>query len=112
MTAMFEFNGGGIGVMPDPADNPDGHVVAHHDAGTLVGFEVVNVGDAGGNARVGVERDGNFVIEWASPFLDPGGTAVGFASLGRLPSGETTVLVFVNPGSGQRDHETNRVGVE
>jgi hypothetical protein len=30
MAAMFEFNGGGIGVMPDPDDNPEMHVVPSH----------------------------------------------------------------------------------
>jgi hypothetical protein len=45
---MFELVGGGLGVMPDPADNPDNHVVPHHEAGTRISFEVLNVGDVGG----------------------------------------------------------------
>ena len=40
MTAMFEFAGKGLGVMPDPADNPAGHVVPHSEAGLQITFEV------------------------------------------------------------------------
>ena len=32
MSTMFELASGGIGVMPDPADNPDNHVNPHHEA--------------------------------------------------------------------------------
>jgi hypothetical protein len=111
-TSMFELSAGGIGVMPDPADNPDRHVNPHHDSGTRISFEVTNVGTRGGNARVGVEVDDNFVTEWQSPFLDPGKSAVGFVSLGRLSQGEHTVLIYVNPGSGRSDHQTNKFNVE
>lgn len=107
MSAMFEFTGGGIGVMPDPNDNPDGHVVPHHESGTRISFTVINVGDAGGNAEVGVELDDQFVTNFTSDFLDPGQQQDGFVSLGRLFQARHSVLTFVNPGSGQADHETN-----
>src|SRR4051812_47009478 len=112
MPAMFELVGGGLGVMPDPEDNPDNHVVPHHEAGTRTSFEVLNVGDAGGNVRVGVEVDDVFLSEWQSQFLDPGNREVGYVSLGRLAAGEHTVLAYVNPGSGQADHTTNTFDVE
>ena len=112
MSTMFELASGGIGVMPDPADNPDNHVNPHHEAGTSISFEVLNVGDAGGNARVGVEIDDNFVTEWQSQYLDPGQSEAGYASLGRLGEGQHTALVYVNPGSGQSDHSTNTFNVE
>ncbi len=107
MSAMFEFTGGGIGIMADPEDNPDAHDVPHHDAGTRISFEVVNVGDTGGNAEVGVEVDDVFLASWQSSFLDPGQSEAGFVSLGRLTVGDHSVLTFVNPGSGAADHETN-----
>ncbi|MGL3104652.1 hypothetical protein [Bradyrhizobium sp. BR 1432] len=112
MSAMFELIGGGIGVMPDPEDNEAGHVVPHHESGTRVSFSVVNVGDAGGNAEVGIELDDVFTNNWTSDFLDPGQQQAGFVGLGRLLCGEHEVLIFVNPGSGQADHETNTFTVE
>jgi hypothetical protein len=112
MAAMFEFNGGGIGVMPDPDDNPEMHVVPSHEAGTRITFGIVSAGDAGGNATVGIELDDQFVMEWKSDFLDAGEQGEGFANLGRLSAGQHTVLIFVNPGSGQADNETNTFNVE
>jgi hypothetical protein len=112
MGAMFQLTGGGVGVMPDPDDNPDQHVVPHHDAGTMVSFTIVNVGDAGGQGRVGVEIDDVFVEEWQSGHTDPGGEETGKVRLGRLTQGDHTALTFVNPGSGIADHETNSFGVE
>jgi hypothetical protein len=108
---LFQLVGGGIGVMPDPADNPDMHDVPHHESGTRISFEVLNVGDAGGNAQVGVELDDVFISNWQSRFLDPGQEETGFVQLGRLDEGDHTVLVFINPGSGQSDHETNQFSV-
>jgi hypothetical protein len=108
---MFQFTTGGIGVMPDSADNPMMHDVPHHESGTRISFEVVNVGDAGGNAEVGVELDDVFVGNWQSGFLDPGQQETGFVRFGRLDEGDHTALVFVNPGSGQSDHETNQFSV-
>ena len=112
MSSMFELVGGGIGVMPDPADNPDNHMVPHHEAGTRISFEVLNVGDAGNNARVGVEVDDAFVTEWQSQYLNPGEREVGYVSLGRLSEGQHTVLTYVNPGSGQADHDSNTFDVQ
>lgn len=109
MSAMFEFGGGGIGVMPDPDDNPGRHVVPHSEAGLLISVEVGNVGDESGIARVGVEVDDVFIVEWESDELAPGETAVGRISLGRFEAGNHTILVFVNPGSGQNDHDTNAI---
>ena len=108
---MFQFTGGGIGVMPDPADNSGMHDVPHHESGTRISFEVLNVGDAGGNAEVGIELDDVFVADWRSTFLDPGQQETGFVQLGRLDERDHTVLAFVNPGSGQSDHDTNQFSV-
>jgi hypothetical protein len=107
MTAMFQLTGGGIGVMPDPADNPGAHTVPHHESGTRISFEVLNAGDRGGNATVGIELDDVFQSDWQSNFLNPGEQETGFVQLGRLSEGEHTVLIYVNPGSGQSDHDTN-----
>jgi hypothetical protein len=109
MAAMFELAEGGIGVMPDPSDNPDGHVVPHSEAGVRISFEVGNVGDEPGIATVGVEVDDGFVTEWESDERAPGETAVGFVGVGRLPAGTRTILAFVNPGSGQNDHRTTTI---
>ena len=104
MSAMFELAEGGVGVMPDPDDNPDGHVVPHHDAGVRISVEVGNVGDEPGSANLGVEVDDAFVTEADTEELAPGQTTVVFFNLGRLEAGQHVILVFVNPGSGQRDH--------
>ncbi len=106
MASEFELVDGGIGVMPDPADNPDNHNRPHHDSGTRISFEVLQVGDAGGNARVGVELDNGFVVEWQSNYLDPGARQVGYVNLGRLVEGRHEVTIYVNPG-GAVDHDIN-----
>ena len=111
MAAMFQLVGGGIGVMPDPDDNPENHNVPHREAGIKITFEVLNVGNPGGNATVGVEVDDTFVTNWTSSFLDPGGSEAGSVSLGRLSPGDHTVLIYVNPGSGTADHEDNTFNV-
>ena len=111
MSAMFELSEGGIGVMPDPADNPDNHDVPHHDAGTQISFEICNVGEVGANGKVGVEVDDLFITEWASELIDSGQCGTGFVNLGRLSEGSHTVLIYVNPGSGQADHQTNTFDV-
>jgi hypothetical protein len=108
---MFQLMSGGVGVMPDPSDNAALHDVPHHDSGTRISFEVVNVGDVGGNAKVSVELDDIFAADWQSSLLDPGQHEAGFVSLGRLEAGDHSALVFVNPGSGQSDHETNQFNV-
>lgn len=112
--AMFDLTDGGVGVMPDPDDNPDQHVLPHHDAGIQISYEVVNVGSAAGQARVGVEVDDQFALEWQSRHLGPGESAVERSSLGRLSAGPHTILIYVNPGSGDQghDHQTNEFNVE
>lgn len=112
MSLMFNLLGGGIGVMPDPEDNPDNRVVPRHDAGTRIIFEVLNVGDTGGNARLGVEVDDTPVTEWQFQSLDLSQREVGLVSLGRLTPSAHTVLVYVNPGSGQSDHNENTFDVD
>jgi len=112
MSLMFNLVGGGIGVMPDPEDNPDNHLVPHHEAGTRISFEVLNVGDIVGNAKVGVKMDDTFVPDWQSQSLDPSQGEVGYVRLGRLTPGTHRVLVYVNPGSGQLDHNENTFDVE
>jgi hypothetical protein len=104
MSAMFELAEGGVGVMPDPDDNPDGHVVPHHDAGVRISVEVGNVGDEPGSANLRVEVDEVFVAETDTEELAPGETTVVFFNLGRLEPCQRVILVFVNPGSGQHDH--------
>ena len=73
--------------------------------------QVVNVGDQNGTATVGVEVDNQFVTNWVSDPLDPGQSQTLFVSLGRFEAGSHEILVFVNPGSGQRDHETNTINL-
>lgn len=111
MSAMFQFISGGIGVMPDPEDNPAGHVVPNHESGTRVSYEVANVGDAGGVVTVSIELDGSFTADVQSSFLVPGQREVGFIGLGRLSEGAHAVLLFLNPGAGELDHETNDFSV-
>jgi hypothetical protein len=108
---MFELAEGSIGVMPDPDDNPDGHVVPHHDAGVRISVEVGNVGDEPGSANLRVEVDDVFVAEGDSEELAPGEPAVVDFNLGRLEAGQHVILVFVNPGSGQRDHTETSIEI-
>ena len=111
MVAMFQFTGGGIGVMPDPADNAAGHVVPSHDFGIQISFQVVNVGDENGTVQVDVEVDEVFNMSWTSTALSPGQQQSGFASLGRFPEGTHTVSTVLNPGSGSADNEENTFDV-
>lgn len=99
-------------VSIDDADNPDHHAVPHHDAGLKISFGVTNVGNKEGAARVGIEIDDTFFKEWKSPSLKPGQGAATLVSIGRLSQGEHTVLIYVNPGSGQFDHATNTFQVQ
>ncbi|ONI92848.1 hypothetical protein ALI22I_01655 [Saccharothrix sp. ALI-22-I] len=108
---MFEIVEGMIGVMPDPTDNPDGHVVPHSDAGVRISVEVGNVGDEPGTATVGVEVDDVFVTEWESDEVGPGQTAVGFIDLGRLAAGTRMILAFVNPGFGRQGFGIARINL-
>ena len=98
-------------VSIDDADNPAHHAVPHHDAGLKISFGVTNVGNKRGTARVGIEIDDNFFKEWKSPPLDPGQGASTLVSIGRLSAGDHTVLIYVNPGSGNWDHAENKFQV-
>ena len=110
MSAMFEFGNQGLLVNADMNDNSDNHPNPHHDAGIALSFDVYNVGDEPGEARVGMECDGTFIAEWTSPTVAPGQNAAAYESIGRFPAGEHTFLVYVNPGSGNAnaDHAENR----
>lgn len=112
MAGLFELVGGGLGVMPDPDDNPAQHDVPHHESGTQVSFQVVNVGDAAGSATVGVEADGAFVADWTSQVLAPGQNDTGFVSLGRLAEGDHSAAASVRPGSGRNERDTNDFSVD
>ena len=112
MAAIFEFVTGGIGVMPDPDDNAANHVNPNQESGTRISFEVRNVGDTGGSAEIGVEVDDVFHSSVRTSSLNPGGQEAMFVRLGRLTRGRHSVLTFVNPGSGQADHESNSFDVE
>jgi hypothetical protein len=113
-TSTFEFDPQGLLVSPDDTDNPDGHVVPHHDAGTKVSFAVLNVGTAPGQARVGIEVDDSFITEWVSEDVEPGSSASPpeVTGIGRYGSGEHVFLAYVNPGSGTNDNVENRVNIE
>lgn len=111
MVAMFQFVGGGIGVMPDPADNDPGHTVPNRESGTRISFEVLNVGDEAGVVTVDVEVDDVYLLSWQSDSLGPGLRQIGYASLGRLTAGSHTALVILNPGSGTADHDSNTFDV-
>src|SRR5438046_1039963 len=65
-TAEFAFDNNGVLVSPDDLDNPDNHVVLHHDAGTKVSFAIWNVGQAAGSATVTVYVDDAEVQSWTS----------------------------------------------
>ncbi|HEV8558775.1 MAG TPA: hypothetical protein VGR06_20585 [Actinophytocola sp.] len=91
MSAMFEFAGGALSVVPNGDD-------------TEVSFELFNVGDESGVAEVGVEVDGNYLLTWNSGELYPGYGDTPRISLGYVEAGNHEALVYVNPGSGQNDH--------
>jgi len=59
---MFDLVCGGIGVMPDFEDNSD-HKATYHETGTRIIHELLNVGDFGGSARVGLRSDNILVTE-------------------------------------------------
>ena len=59
-------------VPPDDTDNPDNHVVLHHDAGTKVSFVVWNVGATAGTATVTAYVDDQEVQTWPSGSTAPG----------------------------------------
>src|SRR5262249_60793377 len=89
-------------LSPDDTDNPDNHVVLHHDAGTKVSFVVWNVGAAAGSATVTVYVDDQEVQSWASGSIAPGtsgGPDDGYVrGCGRYPGGRYVLRVVVTPG--------------
>jgi len=90
MSAMFEFAGGGLSVIPG--------------SDTEVSFELFNVGDEAGYAEVGVEVDGTYITTWTSGELPPSVGDTPKISVGYVEAGNHEALVYVNPGSGQNDH--------
>ena len=111
MVAMFQLIGGGIAVMPDPADNDATHEVPNHESSTRISFEVQIVGDQARESAVDVELDDGFLLTWRSGQQDPGARQIGYACLGRLAAGSHTAMTIVNPGSGIADHDTNTFDV-
>ncbi len=111
-SALFVFSGG-LAVSPDDEDNPDNHVVLHHESGTKVSFVVANVGTAPGAATVGIQVDGVFVTEWTSWEVQPGADATPpeVKGIGRYPEGSHTFLAYVNPSAGSADNVTNTVDI-
>jgi hypothetical protein len=67
------------------------------------------VGDGDGVATAAVEIDDVWVTDWQSGPLGTHRTATGYVSLGRLSEGPHTILVYVDPGSGQHDQQTTTV---
>ena len=84
-----------------------GTTFCNDDTGVQISCEVLNVGATGAHAKVVVEVDNLIFDEWESDFLDPGQGQAAKMSFGRLAAGDHEVLVFVNPGSGAQDHDTN-----
>jgi hypothetical protein len=91
MSAMFEFAGGALSVVPFGSE-------------AEVSFELFNVGDESGVAEVGVEVDGKYVTTWKSDEMYPGYGDTPKISVGEIDPGNHEALVYVNPGSGQNDH--------
>ena len=112
MVAMFQFVGGGLGVMPDPDDNDANHNIPNHESGARVSFEVLNVGDENGVVSVDVEVDETYLLTWRSDPIAAGQRQIAYASLGRLAAGSHTSMVILNPGSGTDDHNSNTFNVE
>lgn len=112
MPALFEFDPQGLTVSPDGNDNPNNHQVPHSEAGIAVSCKVWNVGDEPGAATVGFLADDNYVTEWTSGDVQPGGSDGPWGvGLGRYGAGDHSFVAYVNPGSGDasKDHATNRV---
>lgn len=110
----FAINNQGLDVEVDDNDNPSGHVVGvdlFSDAGTKVGFSIMNVGSAAGAADVNIKVDGNLVKTWTSQQLAQGGSEIpndtaGFVNgCGRYSAGDHEFLIEVGPTgfSGQAD---------
>lgn len=116
LVAEFAFDTNGVLVSPDETDNPDNHVVLHHDAGTQVSFAVWNVGTAAGVATVTVYVDDQEVQTWTSGEIVPGGSAGpddGYVhGCGRYPEGRHVFRVLVTPGQAGYDSTTNDVDID
>jgi len=117
-SAEFIFDTNGVWVDPDDTDNPDNHVVLHHDAGTQVSFLVWNIGAGKGNATVTIYVDDQQVQTWTSGEVAPKQSAGiegdGFVhGCGRHPTGSHVFRAIVTPGhSGGGDDTTNTVDIE
>jgi hypothetical protein len=117
-TAEFIFDTNGLWVEPDSTDNPDNHVVLHHDAGTQVSFLLWNVGNGKGSATVTIYVDDQQVQTWTSGEVGPQQSAGidgdGFVhGCGRHPTGSHVFRSIVSPGhTGGGDDTTNTVDVE
>jgi hypothetical protein len=115
-TAEFAFDNNGVLVSPDDLDNPDNHVVLHHDAGTKVSFAIWNMGQAAGTATVTVYVDDQEVQTWTSGSIAPGtsgGPDDGYIhGCGRYPAGQHVFRVVVTPGHSGQDSTTNSVDID
>ena len=115
-SAAFGFDTTGVLVSPDETDNPDNHVVLHHDAGTQVSFVVWNLGTQPDVATVTVYVDDVEVQTWTSGTTPPGGAAGpddGYVhGCGRHPEGRHVFRVLVTPGQPGYDTTTNEVDID
>jgi hypothetical protein len=114
-TAAFAFDSNGVLVSPDDTDNPDNHVVLHHDAGTMVSFAVWNVGQAAGAVTATVYVDDQQVQTWTSGSVDPGYSVTpndGYVrGCGRHDAGSHTFRAVLTPGQSGHDDTTNTVDI-
>lgn len=112
MGAMFELGPQGLRIRSDPNDNQQNHPNPHHESGLVAVFEIANVGDAEGEAKVGTLVDDNFHSEWASGQVPVGGAINAVHPIGRHSAGDHLFVIYVNPGSGRSDHLENRITVD
>jgi hypothetical protein len=114
--ADFAFDQQGVLVSLDETDNPDNHVVLHHEAGTQVSFSVWNVGTGPGVATVTVYVDDVEVQTWISGEIPAGMSAApddGYVhGCGRHPEGRHVFRVLVSPGQYGYDSTTNEVDID
>ncbi len=115
-TAAFAFDNNGLLVSPDDTDNPDDHVILHHDAGTKVSFAIWNVGTVAGSATVTIYVDDQEVQTWQSGEILPNQNAApndGYVrGCGRYPEGRHVFRAIVRPGQAGHDDTTNEVDVD
>lgn len=114
-TAEFAIESG-LFVSPDDLDNPDNHVVLHHDAGTKVSFTLRNYGHGAGSATVTVYVDDQQVQTWTSGSIEAGaagGPDDGYVhGCGRYATGQHVFRIVVTPGVSGHDSTTNTVDIE